>query len=257
MPAPIAVQLYTLRDEGERDFASVIERVGRLGFVGVETAGLHGMPPAEFRRRVADAGLVVSSAHGPLPLGYDANRVLDEHSAIGSPCLIVPYLPTERFASADAVRAVADDLNRAWENVRARGMAFGYHNHWWEFQSRLDGRRAFDLLLELLVPEVCVELDVYWTKVGGADPIELAKKLGPRARLLHLKDGPADASSPMVAVGDGTLDIGAIVRAAQAEWLVVELDRYDGDMFEAVEKSYRYLVEHGLAVGRGRGGVTV
>lgn len=251
MPAPVAIQLYSLRNESERDFASVIERVGRLGYVGVEPAGLHGMAPEEFRRRVADAGLVVSSAHGPLPLGPDANRVLDEHSAIGSPCLIVPYLPMERFRSVESVDAAVDDLNRAWENVRARGMAFGYHNHWWEFQNRIDGRPAFERLLERLDPGVCVELDIYWAKVGGADPAVLARTLGTRARLLHVKDGPADGpSSPMVPVGQGTLDVPAIVSAAHSEWSVVELDRYDGDVFEGVEQSCRYLVERGLARGR-------
>jgi sugar phosphate isomerase/epimerase len=251
MPAPIAIQLHTLRDEAERDFASVIDRVARMGYVGVETAGLHGMPPAEFRRRVSDAGLVVCSAHGPLPLGDDGRRVLDEHAAIGSPCLIVPYLPMERFRSASAVEAVASDMNRAWENVRAYDMGFGYHNHWWEFQSRVDARSAYDLLLDSLAPEICAELDVYWARVGGADPADLVRRVGVRGRLLHIKDGPADGSgAPMVAVGSGALDVDAIVRGAQAEWHVVELDRYDGDMFEAVEQSLAYLVDHGLGIGR-------
>ncbi len=252
MQPPISVQLYSLREEAAADFPAVIERLGEVGFAGVEPAGLHGLSPAEFRRRVEGTGMAVSSAHGPLPLGDEANRILDAQQELGCAALVVAMLPPDRFADADALKAAADDLNRAHENVRERGLELGYHNHWWEFEALDGGRTAHERLFELLDPQIFAELDIYWARVGGGDPARVIADLGPRARLLHVKDGSADDfRAPMTAVGDGTVDIKAALGAGDAvEWHIVELDRCEGDMFAAIEKSYRYLTGSGLSKGR-------
>jgi sugar phosphate isomerase/epimerase len=252
MTKPVSIQLYTLREEAERNMGGVIERLGRIGYAGVEPSGASYIEPRQFRRWVEDAGMRVSSAHTPLPLGDEANRILDAQEELGNDTLIVPYLPYERFGSVDALRSTVDDLNRAAENVRARSMAYGYHNHWWEFSTRIDGRMAYDILLELLAPDIFVELDTYWAQAGGVDPLELLSRLGPRARYLHLKDGPAtDPSQAVVALGEGSTDIAAVLAAgADAAWHVVELDRCDSDPFEAVERSFRYLVDRGFSHGK-------
>jgi len=252
MRKPIAVQLYTLREESEADFPAVLERLGRIGYQGVEPAGLHGLSPGEFTRHLEDAELEVSSAHVPAPIGDKANKILDELEAIGSPVAVVAFLPPERFADLDAVRAVAAELNEAHENAKQREIGLAYHNHWWEFSTRIDGKSAHTALFELLDPEIIAELDVYWAQVGGEDPTKLVAALGARAQLLHVKDGPADdRKSDMTAVGAGVLDIAGILAAGRAaEWHIVELDRCATDMFEAVEQSYEYLVGEDLSEGR-------
>ena len=90
------------------------------------------------------------------------------------------------------------------------------------------------------------------SRVSTSGEVEVVADLGGRVRLLPLKDGPADApESAMTAVGSGNLDISAIARANESvEWHVVELDRCDGDMFEAIEASYRFLTTQGLSEGR-------
>jgi sugar phosphate isomerase/epimerase len=65
-----------------------------------------------------------------------------------------------------------------------------------------------------------------------------------RAPLLHLKDGPADdPKAPMTALGDGAMDLPAILAASHASWHIVELDRCAGDMWRAIEDSFHYLTE--------------
>jgi sugar phosphate isomerase/epimerase len=115
-----------------------------------------------------------------------------------------------------------------------------------------DDRPALLHLFEQLAPEVVAEVDVYWAQVGGSDPADIVAALGARVALLHVKDGPADEPpSPMVAVGDGVVDVpGVLAAAPTASWHVVELDRCATDMFQAVERSYDYLVGGGYSSGR-------
>jgi sugar phosphate isomerase/epimerase len=102
-----------------------------------------------------------------------------------------------------------------------------------------------------LDPGIFAEVDTYWAAVGGADPVAVVAGLGARARMLHIKDGPADdPQASMTAVGAGRMDVPAIIGVSRAEWLVVEIDRTDGDMFEAIERSYAYLTAGGLACGQ-------
>jgi sugar phosphate isomerase/epimerase len=252
MPVPsISVQLYSLRDEAARDFPSVLRRLGETGFVGVELAGLHGLSPKEFNAITVEAGLSVSSAHvGSSPdvmLGS-----LDEIAAVGCDTAIIAYLPPENFATLDAIKASAELINQAHTTAKARNITLGYHNHWWEFETLIDGRTAWSHLWENLQPGVVAELDLYWCTVGGADPKQVIADLGERLALLHVKDGPAnDPKASMVAVGSGSVDIGGILAAAPGvAWHVVELDRCDTDMATAVDESYRFLATNGFSRGR-------
>ena len=249
-PAPISVQLYSLRAETATGMEAVLRRLAGIGYVGVEPAGLGDLSPTRFREVLDDTGLRLSSAHVGLPVGSTAEAVFDEQDEIGNTVLISSGRPDE-FASRDAVARTAEKFNVAAANAAARGMTIGYHNHWWEFEGLIDGRLPYDLLHEQLDPAIIAELDVYWAKVGGVDPSDVVRGLGARARYLHIKDGPCEPKTPMTAVGAGTVDIAGVIRSAEAaEWHVVELDECGTDMFTAIEDSYRFLVGEGLSAGR-------
>ena len=251
-PAPISVQLYSLRDAAAVDFVRVLEQLGEVGFVGVELAGFHGLQPKEFARIALRCGLVVSSGHigDAAPEGLEAS--LDGLQAAGCDTAVVAFLPPAAFADLDAVQQSADRVIAAYEAASRRGMTVGYHNHWWEFETIIDGRTAWQHLFERLPADVFAELDLYWATVGGADAAQLLADHAQRIRILHVKDGPgADPKAAMVAVGSGSLDIAGIVQAGpRVAWHVVELDRCDTDMFTAIEASYEYLVGNRLSAGR-------
>ena len=177
---------------------------------------------------------------------------LDEHAALGCDTVVIPALAPKSFADLDGIRRNADLLNATNEQARARGLTLGYHNHFWELQSVIDDRPALLHLFDLVDDTVVAEVDIYWAQVGGSDPAQLVAELGDRATLLHVKDGPAgDPSQSMVAVGDGAVDVAGVIAAAPAaRWHIIELDRCDTDMFEAVERSYHYLVDHQLSAGQ-------
>jgi sugar phosphate isomerase/epimerase len=251
MTKPIALQLYTLRDQLAQDFAGTVRKVADLGYAGVETAGQYGQSPAQARRLFDDLGLQVASAHLPLPLGPARDQVIETAQTLGCSRLVCAWLPPERFTSPASLRAVCAELTEASAAVRAHGLTLGYHNHWFEFDHLVDGRPAHDWMAEWLAPEIFFELDVYWVKTAGLDPAAVVRGLGERVPLVHLKDGPAQIEPPMTALGEGVLDLPAVVGAAgAAEWLIVELDRCATDMLAAVAKSFAYLAANGL--GRGR-----
>ncbi len=250
MPAPIALQLYTVREALAGDFEGVVREIAAVGYAGVEPAGFPGTTPEAAGKLFRELGLEVPSAHVPLPLGEKKQEALDIMAALGAH-RIVSGLGPDSFASSDAVRAACDTFNEAAAVAVENGLGFAIHNHWWEF-GEVDGRPAYRLMLELLSKDVDFELDVYWAQTAGADPAEVIRELGDRVPLLHIKDGPCTREDPMTAVGEGTVDFHRIVEAAgdAAEWMIVELDRCATDMMEAVKKSYDYLTREELARGR-------
>jgi sugar phosphate isomerase/epimerase len=251
MPAPIALQLYSVRDSLAKDFLGVTTQIAGMGYAGVETAGVYGASPASAHRLFDSLGLKVCSAHVPLPLGDKQNEVLDTLAALECRNLVLGGTPRD-LRTADQVRRACDSFNAAQAVAAEHGLTFALHNHWWEFEKIDDGRTVLQALLDHLDPRVHLEVDVYWAQTGGADPAALVRALGRRAPLLHLKDGPCVVGEPMVAVGEGKLDFAAIVQAGAGttEWLIVELDECASDMLQAVHASYRYLTEKGLARGR-------
>jgi sugar phosphate isomerase/epimerase len=247
---PLAVQLYTLRNQAERDFAFVLERVAQIGYVGVETAGLYGMSAKDFRDRLDDLGLRITSAVVSLPDNADAHLVIAEQQLIGND-VVIASLPPEDFVSHDAVKRAAAYCNRSFELLRREGMTLGYHNHWWEFERSSDGLRPMTTFIEHLDPDIFLEADIYWIQTAGLEPGPTLLELGNRVRRLHIKDGPCTKVDPQTAVGSGTVDIVAALAAApHVEWHVAELDECVGDMFEAIAASYRYLTDRGLSAGR-------
>ncbi len=250
MTIPIALQLYTLREALAQDFVGVMKKVADIGYVGVEPIfHLPGTTTAEAARLFKELGLEAPSAHTPLPVGKDETRVLDFMAAMGCQRIVSGKGP-ESFETMDLIQQTCDLFNEAHAVAAENGLAFGIHNHWWEFL-QVEGRYVYQVMLERLDPGVFFELDTYWIETAGVDPAKVASQLGPRAPLLHLKDGPAIQGEPHVAVGDGVLDFPAIFQAAEgaAAWLIVELDHCAADMLEAVERSYQYLVEGGFARG--------
>jgi sugar phosphate isomerase/epimerase len=244
MPTPIALQLYTLREELARDFDFMIEQIAGIGYTGVETAGFTGTTVKAAARKFKDLGLTVCGAHLPLPVGEHQAEVLETMQALDCRRLVCSSQPRYLFESVAGIQEVCDTLNVANAVARAHGLTLGYHNHDFEFQ-RVDGRLAHEILRDCLSPEVFFELDTYWVQTAGVDAAAVLRELGPRVPLVHLKDGPAVRGLPMQALGEGVIDIPGLweASAGHAEWLIVELDECATDMFEAVQRSYDYLAE--------------
>jgi sugar phosphate isomerase/epimerase len=248
MPAPIGLQLYTVRDALTKDFDGVIRRLAAMGYAGVEPANFFGKSLQDAVKLFKSLGLAVPAAHIKLPTDSQA---IDTALTLGCKYIVIPWISPDEFKSVDKIKALCAQLNEASAAAQKNGLKLAYHNHDFEFVP-LDGKLPHEIMQENLDPGVGFELDTYWIKTAGQDPAKVTRELGKRAPLLHIKDGPAVKGQPMVAAGEGKIDIPAVVKAGDgsAEWLIVELDECATDMMQAVEKSYQYLVKQGL--GRGR-----
>ncbi len=239
----IAVQLYTLRDQLAENFESVVRHVAEIGYDGVETAHMYGESPEAGARLFRELGLEVCAAHGKMETLDEPNAVRDLFNTLGTKRFVCAWLPPERFETPALIREACDELNRANDILRGIDLELFYHNHWQEGEL-VEGKRVYQYMLEYLDPTVGFEYDVYWAQNSGVDPVAAVKELGKRAPLLHLKDGPTTPrEAGMTALGEGIVDIHGIVEASRktADWWIVELDRSDNDMMQAVEKSYTYL----------------
>lgn len=251
MIPPIALQLYSVRDALQENFDRTIHDIAKMGYLGVETAGFPGTTPSKAAKLFSELNLQVAAAHTQLPLGDKKAEILELLDALQCKHLVLPWQPPELFASRQGIQKVVDDLIVAHETLKPRNIHLSYHNHWAEMQ-QVDGKPALFIMAEMLPDEITFELDTYWAKVGGVDPSEAIRTLGKRTPLLHIKDGSTRKEDPMVAVGDGVMDIISIAKASEnnTEWFIVELDRCATDMMIAVAKSCRFLMDQGLALGR-------
>jgi sugar phosphate isomerase/epimerase len=252
-PLPgLGVMMYTVLSQASADLEGTLARLASIGYLGVETYGVvEQFGAARVRAAIESAGLALTSAHAPFPVGTRAEEILDENAELGASTLVWSMERAE-FDSPDAVKRGAERVNEAATRAAARGMTVAYHNHFAEFSQFFGGRQAYDVLLAELDDRVVVELDAYWAVMGGADPAEVLARLGERARLLHVKDGPAVSYSDdvMVPIGEGQIDWHrALSTPSGLRWHIVELERLHVDTFTALERSYAYLTGAGLSAG--------
>ena len=248
---PIALQVWSVRELMAKDFVGTMKLVADIGYVGVEIMAVQGMSSEEVRKVLDDLGLVVPSTHGRFPTADTINERIDEAAAWGTD-KIISGMGAKAFETPDSRQETFDKFTEISELCAAAGMKFGLHNHWWEFELKVDGKLLWEALLEA-VPAMFAQLDVYWaSNFGEVDvPAVLARNTA-RVPSLHLKDGPLVKGEPHMAVGAGKMDIPACVAAADEnvlEWVIVELDECGTDIVEAVRESYTYIVGEGL--GRG------
>ncbi|MDQ0680153.1 sugar phosphate isomerase/epimerase [Arthrobacter pascens] len=238
---PYSIQLYTVRKALEEDLAGTIQRLAEIGFTMVEPYRFVAKA-AELKQALADNNLTAPSGHAPL-LQENQDEIFAAAQQLGIGTVIDPHVPVERWNSVAEIKKTAEQLNAAAAKGAEYGVRVGYHNHWWEVESVIDGKTALEHLADNLDPAVVLELDTYWAAVGGQNPAELLARLGHRVKFIHIKDGPLTPDpSSQTAVGDGKMAIWDVLDAADfLEAGVIELDDFHGDMFDAVRDSYNYL----------------
>jgi len=248
---PIGLQLYTLRDDMEKDFAGTLQKVAAIGYGFVELAGYGGLSVRELSSLLADNHLQVAGSHIALDaLEGDLHKVIQENLTLGNSYIVVPYLAEERRQTSDDYKKLAEILSGIGETLQTANMTLCYHNHDFEFKPLEGGQLGEDVLLENSDPLfVKIEVDAYWILKAGQDPVAFVKKHTGRVPIIHLKDRDLTDGS-FAPVGTGDLPLDALIAAAGeigTQYLLVEQDICKGPALDAVTLSYNNLKAKGYA----------
>ena len=245
----IGVQLYTVRDEAEKNLPRLLQEIRAIGYTDVETYwNVYTHPAKELRQMILDAGLGVPSGH----FDYDGlDGKFDYAKQLGVQFIVCPMLPKNMWGSMEGFQKAADQFNRWGERARSMGMRFAFHNHNYEFH-RFGQTTGFETLVERTDPKlVSFEMDCYWITQAGEDPVAMLHRLGRRIRLLHLKDRKPGfptsqelnaAAEHFTEIGNGSIDWKRILNAARQdgiEYKFVEQDHCDRFPIESLRISYR------------------
>lgn len=274
MSLPVALQLYSVREDCAADFARALGKVRDMGYDGVEFAGLFSHS-ADYVRGLLDAyGLTPVSAHVPLDeMLADPDLVFETYRKIGCPYIAVPYVTEERRPGADGFMKTIDEIAALGKKAREYGLQLLYHNHDFEFR-KVDGEYGLDILYSRIPADyLMTELDTCWVNIGGENPADYITKYSGRAPVVHLKDFNIEGKLPkhlyaligmndeeeddggkssfeFRPVGHGMQDMPSILEASEkagAKWVVVEQDEPSMGLsrMDSVRASREYLASLG------------
>ena len=262
---PVALQLYSVRDDMAADFEGTLQKVKAMGYDGVEFAGLFGYTPQQVKAMCEKAGLVPASAHVPfVDLMADPAGQIAAYKEIGCFQVVIPYLTEDLLPGQPGFATVIEGAKVLGAECKKQGMLLGYHNHDFEFE-RIDGEYALDVLYREVGPDLLqTQVDTCWVNVGGENPADYVRKYTGRAPTVHLKDFTGEKTANMYAligideektegpafgfrpVGYGKQDFPAILAASEAagaKWVIVEQDEpaLEKTPLECAELSVKYL----------------
>lgn len=261
---PIALQVYSVREQAQADFVGTMKALKEMGYDGVELAGLYGYTAVRIRAILDEVGLELVCAH--VPIGeLEKDAVLDDYAAAGMRLIAIPWLdePKDGEALAQTVERIRSIAVRCAQ----RGMRLLYHNHDFEFH-KIDGRYILEAYYDGIDESLLqTELDTCWVNVGGEDPADYLRKYAGRAPVVHLKDFVMPGKKPqnmyhLIGIDDdqpgevsgfeyrplgmGAQNIPEILKASEdagAEWVVVEQDEpcLGKSPMECIRLSVEYL----------------
>ena len=187
----VGLQMYTLRDQTEKDFIGTLRKVAEMGYKAVEFAGYFGVPAKELKAVLDELGLDAPSAHiglnwsEPERRDSDLAAQIEYAKEVGLSYLVTPYAPLPDVPTMEDVRNLAAILEKAGRMVTAAGLKYGYHNHAFEFKL-VEGKTVMDHLLEMVPAELLfAEFDLGWVHMGGQVPV--FRRSGPLPRSISAK----------------------------------------------------------------------
>ena len=222
----IGLQLYSLRNQFKTDVPGTLAKIKSWGITEIEGGGTYGLPVDDYKKMLANNNLKMVSVGADFNiLATNPQAAVDEAKAFGATYIMCAWVPHNGadFSVADIQKAITV-FNTAGKLIHDNGLTFCYHPHGYEFRPYENGT-LFDYLVKNTNPEyVNFEMDVFWVKHPGQDPVALLQKYPKRFLMLHLKDrqpgtegnqnGTADDNTNVV-LGKGDVNIAAVMKEAK------------------------------------------
>lgn len=251
----IGLQMYTLRDysKTKEEYLETVRRVAEIGYRNLQVRPVPFLTVEEHKALLDKYSIKADSVF--LPVGEiesGIERAVAEAKIFGVDVIRTDSIPEKYRSDENGYRTFAKELDRLGEICRDHGLRLIYHFHAFEFVTFGDVR-GIDILLSDTSPEnVYFMPDVFWLTNAGTEPSVSLRMFAGRAFYMHVKDYAIrklegkieDVPFHFAPVGDGNLNWEGIVKTANdigITHFIVEQDMCDGDVFEAIERSYKAL----------------
>lgn len=187
----------------ESDIEGSFKSLAEAGYVVMEISNYNsaegkvaGYGPAEYAALAEKYGLDIISSHAGGNIDINDiegtlsawGKVFDDHKAMGCRYVILPMYFWAN--TPEVLKEQCSLMNKIGEEANKRGLKFGYHNHSIEFALVPGTEKTYwDFLIGNTDPDkVFFQMDVFWAKFAGMDPVELLRKYPDRIKVLHIKD---------------------------------------------------------------------
>lgn len=209
----IGIQLYTLREEAEKDFFKTLEDVAALGFQGVEFAGYYGFSAEEIRKKLDSLKLTVIACHTSYEeITANTAEVIQFNLTLGNKFVVCPY---SVMRNASEAKSVAEGLLKVADEYEKAGLTLCYHNHDFEFKT-VDGIIPMNEFIKETAGKIQLEVDTFWVENAGLKAADFLRKHRDIISLIHLKDGiKGHGEAELTAIGHGEIEIGSVLNAAE------------------------------------------
>jgi sugar phosphate isomerase/epimerase len=200
----VGVQLYSIREDMEKDPLATLKLLSKMGYKYVEHANyyerkFYGYPAKEFKKVLADLGMLMPSGHTVMgKQHWDATKkdftdlwkyTVEDAAIAGQQFVISPWLDESLRKTSDDLKRYMEVFNKSGELCKKSGMKFGYHNHHFEFAEKFEGVSVYDIILSNTDPKLVMQqLDIGNLYNGGAKAIDVVKKWPGRFESMHVKD---------------------------------------------------------------------
>src|SRR5688572_24529457 len=140
----LSVQRYSVRDGFACSPTGTRARLADRGFTQVEPYGVR-ENLAVLRTALPAHGLTAPTAHAQLlDPQIDQHAVFAAAAELGIGIVIDPLVEPARWHDPADIATTAAALNEAAKVAAEHGITVGYHNHFWELESRIGDRTAFE-----------------------------------------------------------------------------------------------------------------
>ena len=224
----IGLELYSLREQFKTDVSGTLAKIKSWNIKEIEGGGTYGLPTDEYKKLLEQNNLKMVSVGADFDqLAKSPQTAIDEAKTFGAKYIVCFWIPHngDEFTINDINKAI-DVFTKAGKLIHENGLSLCYHPHGYEFRSYEKGT-LFDYLVQQTDPKyVNFEMDVFWVKHPGQDPVALLKKYPGRFKMMHLKDrkpgtegnqlGHADVETNVV-LGSGDVGIADIMKIARKQ----------------------------------------
>jgi sugar phosphate isomerase/epimerase len=225
----IGIQLGSMRKMFPQGVEPTLLRVKELGIREIEGSVPRGTDKEQFKALLKKHKLTIVATGGSfdrLQNKDSIQKVIDNAKFLGAKYVICYWIPHDgdNFTFDDMKKAVTV-FNEAGKTLKENGLSLCYHPHGYEFREYEGEGTLFDYLVKNTNPEYFnFQMDVFWIRNPGQDPVALLNKYPARWKSLHLKDrrhgtpdnpnGRQDIESNVV-LGTGDVGIAEVMKTAK------------------------------------------